>query len=193
MNGMEGSTLVRLARESIATAFAGGRVVVPREQWLAERRAAFVTLRLRRSGELRGCIGTLEAHKPLGEAVVHYARLAAFEDRRFEPLTRAESDIVLIDVSVLSPHVPLPVASEADAQTQLARTRPGVLLNYRGLSGVFLPQVWASLQDPREFLRHLKEKAGLPAQFWSDEIELRTFACDEYAEPDRLPSPRGAS
>jgi hypothetical protein len=193
MNVTEGSTLVRLARESIETAFEGGRVVVPREQWLAEQRAAFVTLRLRRSGELRGCIGTLEAHKPLGEAVIDYARLAAFEDRRFEPLTRAELDIVLIDVSVLSAHVPLPVESEADAHAKLERTRPGVLLSYRGRRGVFLPQVWASLQDPREFLRHLKEKAGLPGQFWSDEIDLRTFACEEYAEPDPPPAPEAAS
>ena len=193
MNAMEGSTLVRLARDSIETAFEGGRVVVPREQWLAERRATFVTLRLRRSGELRGCIGTLDPHKPLGEAVIEYARLAAFEDRRFEPLTRTELDIVVIDVSVLSPHVPLPVESEADAHAKLERTRPGVVLSYRGRRGVFLPQVWASLQDPREFLRHLKEKAGLPGHFWSDEIELRTFVCEEYAEPDPSPSPQEAS
>lgn len=193
MNVMEGSTLVRLARQSIETAFEGGRVVAPPEQWLAERRATFVTLRLRRSGELRGCIGTLEAHKPLGEAVIKYARLAAFDDRRFQPLTRAELDVVVIDVSVLSPNVPMPVDSEADARTKLERTRPGVVLSYRGLRGVFLPQVWASIEDPREFLRHLKEKAGLSGQFWSDEIELRTFACDEYAEPDRLQSPEEAS
>lgn len=193
MNVMEGSTLVRLARQSIETAFEGGRVVVPREGWLAERRATFVTLRLRRSGELRGCVGTLEAHKPIGEAVIDYARLAAFEDSRFEPLTRAELNVVVIDVSVLSPHVPLPVKSESDAHAKLERTRPGVLLSYRGLRGVFLPQVWESLQEPREFLRHLKEKAGLPGQFWSDEIELRTFACDEYAEPEVVPSAQEAS
>lgn len=193
MNVTEGATLVRLARESIETAFEGRRVEVPREQWLAERRAAFVTLRLRRSGELRGCIGTLEARKPLGETVIDYARLAAFEDRRFEPLTRAELDIVLIDVSVLSPHVPLPVESEADAHAKLERARPGVLLSYRGRRGVFLPQVWASLQDPREFLRHLKEKAGLPGQFWSDEIDLRTFVCEEYTESEPPPAPEAAS
>jgi len=182
MNDREGALLVRLARESIETAFEGRRVEWPRETWLEELRATFVTLHLREGGELRGCIGTIDAHKPLGEAVVDYARLAAFEDRRFAPLTRAELGIVVIDVSVLSPLVPLPVESEADAHAKLARTRPGVLLSYGGQRGVFLPQVWASLADPREFLRHLKQKAGLPGHFWSGEIELRTFTCDEYAE-----------
>lgn len=193
MNTLEGSTLVRLARESIETAFEGRRAVVPRDEWLAERRATFVTLHLRQGGELRGCVGTLEAHQPLGESVVHHARLAAFEDRRFQPLAMAELDLVTIDVSVLSAHVPLPVESEEDALAKLARARPGVLLSYRGQRGVFLPQVWQSLPDPREFLGHLKRKAGLPAHFWSDEFELRTFTCDEYAEGEERPPAREAS
>lgn len=189
MKSGDGSALVRLARESIEAAFEGGRVAVPRDGWLAERRATFVTLRVRPSGELRGCVGTLEANQAVGDSVVHHARLAAFEDRRFRPLARAELALVSIEVSVLSPPEPFSVRDEADALATLERARPGVLLSYHGQRAVFLPQVWQSLPDPRDFLAHLKRKAGLPAHFWSAEFEWHIFTCDEYAEgEERMPA-----
>jgi AmmeMemoRadiSam system protein A len=182
MNDAEGATLLRLARAALETAFDNTRVAVPREPWLDEPRATFVTLRLREDDELRGCVGSVEARQPLGEAVIASARSAAFHDPRFAPLTCEELALVRIDVSVLSPLVPCPVASEADAHATLGRTRPGVMLSHGGRRGVLLPQVWESVPDPGEFLRHLKRKAGLAGGFWSPQIELCTFTCDVFDE-----------
>jgi AmmeMemoRadiSam system protein A len=193
VSDVRGTTLVRLAREAIATSFDGRHVAVPREPWLDELRAMFVTLRRRQRGELRGCIGTTAARQPLGEAVIAYARLAAFGDRRFDPLTREELDLISIDVSVLSPLTPLPVTSEADAHAKLQRARPGVALSYGHARGVFLPQVWQSLADAADFLRHLKQKAGLPGHFWSEAIALHTFTCEVFAEPETAAPPGEAS
>jgi AmmeMemoRadiSam system protein A len=190
---MNGATLLRLARAALETSFDGGRVVVPREPWLDEMRATFVTLRRLQDGGLRGCVGSVAARRPLGEDVIASARLAAFHDTRFDPLTREELDLVCIDVSVLSPLAPWPAASEADARLTLDRTRPGVVLSYGSLRGVLLPQVWGSLLDAGEFLRHLKQKAGLPARFWSPAIELHTFTCDEFVEPGARPPRAEAS
>ncbi|MBL8140080.1 MAG: AMMECR1 domain-containing protein, partial [Acidobacteria bacterium] len=80
-----GAVLLGLAREAIATAFAGADVTPPPLAWLEEPRAVFVTLR-DRHGDLRGCIGTIDARRPLGEAVIDAARGAAFRDGRFGPL-----------------------------------------------------------------------------------------------------------
>jgi AmmeMemoRadiSam system protein A len=177
-----GAVLLGLAREAIATSFVGGDVTPPPLTWLEEPRAAFVTLR-DRHGELRGCIGTIEARHPLGEAVIDAARGAAFRDGRFAPLKAGELAGMRIDVSVLSPMTALHVSSEADAIDQLARTKPGVLLSCGGRRSVLLPKVWISVPHAADFLRLLKLKAGLPATFWSDEVTLQVFTSDDVAEP----------
>jgi len=178
----DGEILVGLARRAIETSFVGGDVEPPRLPWLEEPRAVFVTLR-ERNGDLRGCIGSIEARLPLAQAVIEAARGAAFRDGRFSPLSRNELDHVHLDVSVLSPMTPLRFSNEADAVRQIDRTRPGVLFTWAGRRSVLLPQVWGSIPDAADFLGHLKLKAGLPAQFWSDEVALHVFTCEEFAEP----------
>jgi hypothetical protein len=178
-----GEVLLAIARESLAEAFEGTGESRPARQdapWLAEPGATFVTLT--RGGELRGCIGSLEPHRPLGEDVRANARAAAFRDPRFPPLAAAELPRVTIEVSLLGPAVPLAVTSEAEALARLRPERDGVILEYGEARATFLPQVWEQLPDPRSFVAHLKQKAGLPPSFWSPELRLWTYEVTKWEE-----------
>ena len=130
---------------------------------------------LRREGELRGCIGTVDAWRPLGEDVRANAVAAAFHDPRFPPLARDEFDDTSIEVSLLGPHEPVPASDEAQALATLRPGVDGVLLECGRRRATFLPQVWEQLPEPREFLRALKRKAGLAGDFWSDEVRARAL------------------
>ena len=186
-------TLLRLARHALEASLDDRPLVIPPDPWLQAPGAAFVSLRQRPGGALRGCVGSVEARQPLGHAVASAAIAAAFRDARFKPVVAAELSSICVEISVLSPLEPLPVASEADARSRLDRSRPGVVLQAGWRRSVLLPKVWDSIEDAGEFLRHLKLKAGLPAGFWSDSIELSVFTCDELAEPDDRPAAEAAS
>ena len=147
---------------------------------MAEPGASFVTLT--RRGDLRGCIGSLEAHRPLGLDVRENAVAAAFRDPRFMPLSRKEFDGVRVEVSVLSPHEPLVLGSEKDALDVLRPGIDGVVFEYGHHRSTFLPQVWEQLPDPAEFIAHLKRKAGLPMDFWADEVRLSRYTVDKWKE-----------
>jgi len=182
MTDVDGTALLELARRAIEAGFDAELVSVPEDPWLHAPGAVFVTLYQGPDDALRGCIGSIDASQPLGNAVISAACSAAFRDPRFAPLTRAELSSVRLDISVLSPLTPLPVTSEAHARVELERTRPGVVLRYEHRQGLFLPKVWTSVADGGEFLRQLKLKAGLPGTFWSDAVELSVFTCDVWAE-----------
>jgi AmmeMemoRadiSam system protein A len=156
-----GRTLTGLARAGIGDALGRGRAAVPADDWLREHRATFVTLTLDR--RLRGCIGSLEAHRPVGEDVVANARSAALRDPRFAPLTLGEFDRVEVEVSVLSAPALIQFADHDDLLDQLRPGVDGLILAADGRRGTFLPQVWEQLPEPEAFLAHLKQKAGLPA------------------------------
>lgn len=185
----EQDVLLRLAREAIERWFRREDVRLPAAAFLQAPAAVFVTLRQRPGGALRGCVGSIEAHLPLGHAVVAAARSAAFADPRFPPLSGAQLEWVRVEVSVLSPLRLLPVANEVEAVQELERTKPGVLLRCAHRQGVLLPKVWESVGDGAEFLRHLKLKAGLPVAFWSEAIELHLFTSEEFAEADERATP----
>ena len=140
---------------------------------LAERGAVFVTLR--RHGQLRGCIGTLEAVDPLVEAVADRARAAALHDPRFEPVTPDELDELDVSVSVLSPPAPLAVADHADLRAQLRPGIDGLVVEAGSHRATFLPSVWEDLADPDEFLHALWRKAGLPAGSWPPGIRCARY------------------
>lgn len=183
-----GRILLAIARESLADALkmggAGDRAVRHHrehpEPWLREPGATFVTLRRREL--LRGCVGSLRAYRPLAEDVWSNARAAAFSDTRFPPLTRDEFADINLEVSLLSPPEPLSVASEEEACRILRPGIDGVILEYREGRGTFLPQVWEQLPDPRRFLAHLKEKAGLPASFWHPDLRLWRYSVTKWEE-----------
>jgi hypothetical protein len=176
----KGRLLTALARASIAAGFGLPRPDLPRPAWLEEPAATFVTLTIR--GELRGCIGSIEPHRSLHDDVARNARAAAWEDPRFPPLTAGEWPAVRVEVSVLNEPQPYPFRSEADALSRLRPGIDGVILEYRGRRALFLPQAWEHLPDAREFLAHLKQKAGLPADLWNDDLRLSVFQVEAYHE-----------
>ena len=152
--------------------------------WLDAPGASFVTLTSGRApgGALRGCIGSLEARRPLRADVEANAVAAALHDPRFAPLTARELDDTVVEVSVLSAPAALPAADEAEL---LARLRPGVdgvVLSACGRRATFLPQVWEQLPDPADFLARLRRKAGLPADYWGCDVVVETYTVTAWQE-----------
>jgi len=145
---------------------------------LTERRATFVTLQKHR--QLRGCIGMLEATRPLAEDVAQNAFAAAFRDPRFPALTADEFSDLDIHVSILSPAEPMAFTSEQDLISQLQPGIDGLILEEGRRRGTFLPSVWESLPSPEQFLRHLKQKAGLPPDYWSDNILIYRYRTEMF-------------
>lgn len=176
----KGTALVSIARGSVERHLGHSRFEEPDMPWLREPGATFVTLTL--EGMLRGCIGSIEASRPLGEDVRRNALAAAFSDMRFAPLTLGELIDTRFEVSLLSPMVPLQVESEGDLVSRLEPGRDGVLLEWHNHRGTFLPQVWEQLPDPRDFVRHLKRKAGLRDDFWSGDLIVRTYGVSNWSE-----------
>jgi AmmeMemoRadiSam system protein B/AmmeMemoRadiSam system protein A len=176
----KGASLLTLARTEIAKQFWAHLPEPSAQPWMAEPGACFVTLT--RQGELRGCVGTLEAHRPLGLDVRENALAAAFRDPRFMPLARAEFDDVRVEVSVLSLHEALAVGCEKDALAVLRPGIDGVVFEYAHYRSTFLPQVWEQLPDPAEFMAHLKRKAGLPKEFWAEGVRLSRYTVSKWKE-----------
>jgi AmmeMemoRadiSam system protein A len=136
-------------------------------------RATFVTLHKHR--QLRGCIGMLKAVRPLAEDIAENAFAAAFRDYRFPPLSADEFDQLEIHLSILTPPEPIAFTSEEDLLAQLRPGEDGLIIEEDGRRGTFLPSVWENLPDPKQFLRHLKQKAGLPADYWSDNLRFYRY------------------
>lgn len=138
--------------------------------------ACFVTLQLK--GNLRGCIGSLEAHRALVNDVVHNAYSAAFNDYRFSPLTKEEYSNLEISISVLSKPEPLEFSSEQDLINKIRPQVDGLILSSGANKGTFLPSVWEQIPTAKEFLRHLKNKAGLPSDYWSEQIKILRYTAE---------------
>lgn len=145
--------------------------------------ACFVTLT--RNGELRGCIGSLEAYRPLLDDLRSNALAAALRDPRFRPLGADELPQIAIEVSVLSEPQPLTFTSEADALARLRPSIDGVIFSAGGRRSTFLPQVWEQLPKPVGFLARLKQKAGLPADYWGPDVQLAVYQVRAFHEADR--------
>ena len=177
------TSLVALARASIEHGLAQGRplAVEPAayEPELRRRGASFVTLE--RGGALRGCIGSLEAQRPVAVDVAENAFAAAFRDARFAPLGAEELAGLRVRVTLLSPLERLAVASEAEL---LAALRPGIdglVLRVGTERATFLPAVWNDLPEPRAFLRALLRKAELPADSWPRDAEVWRYTTRDVA------------
>ena len=143
---------------------------------LQEIRAVFVTLEINKN--LRGCIGSLEAHRPLVEDIAYNAYAAAFSDPRFSPLNEAEFPQLKIHISILNQAEPMQFTSEQDLIRQLRPGVDGLILTDNGFRGTFLPSVWESLPKSEDFLAHLKLKAGLPQNYWSDTIKIERYTVE---------------
>ena len=180
LGGRFGELLKDVARRSIAQGARTGKpLAVDPEAFVPElraKRASFVTLR--QSGKLRGCIGTLEGTEPLVVGVAENAFKAAFRDPRFSPLAESELPETEIHRSILSPLERLEVLSEADLLLQLRPGVDGVVLQEGLHRGTFLPSVWEELPDAVQFVQQLKRKAGLPAEHWSDDLEVWRYTAE---------------
>ncbi len=178
----QGKSLLSIARAAISTAL--GRPVTAAEEgpWLRQPGACFITLTQRQ--QLRGCIGSLEARRPLLADVKSNAVSAALHDPRFVPLTLAELDITDLEVSVLSASQPLQFSSEADALSQLRPGVDGVIFEFGHYRSTFLPQVWEQLPSPSVFMAHLKRKAGLAPDFWDKGVQLQRYTVCKWREKE---------
>jgi hypothetical protein len=156
-----GATLIEIARAAIEERLFG-KAATPRDApWLGRPGATFVTLL--KNGELRGCIGSLEAVKPLAQDVADNSLAAAFRDPRFPELTAPEWPRCAVEVSLLSACMPIRYTDEADLLRQIRAGEDGLILEAEGRRATFLPQVWESVPDKRAFLGQLVRKAGLPS------------------------------
>jgi len=177
-----GRVLLAHARSAIAGALRLAAHPAPDRGFLQRPGASFVTLRS--AGSLRGCIGSLQARRPLGADVRANAVAAAFDDPRFAPLRVAEYEEIDVEVSVLSAASPLPVASEYDLHTQLRAGVDGLILELGSRRSTFLPQVWDALPGARDFVDELKRKAGLPREYWSDELRFSRYTVEKFTEAE---------
>jgi AmmeMemoRadiSam system protein A len=175
-----GPVLVRVARGAISAELGLPADGNDTPAWLACEGASFITLMLER--KLRGCIGTLRPHRTLAEDVRANAVGAAFRDPRFGRLTPAEFSAVSVEVSVLSPLEPLAFGDEADALRQLRAGVDGLIFEYGHHTSTFLPQVWADIPEPADFLAHLRYKAGLPPDFWDKDVKLSRYTVQKWKE-----------
>lgn len=175
--------LLDLADASIREGLRHGRPcpvdVAAYPQSLRRDGAAFVTLH--RNGQLRGCIGHLEAVQSLLDDVAENAFNAAFRDPRFKPLESAELDGLEVEISVLGVPRPLEFSSESDLVDQIRPGVDGLILKAGYHQGTFLPTVWESLPDKRDFLQHLKQKAGLAVDYWSDNVRVWRYTTESFA------------
>ena len=175
-----GAALLARARNAIASALGGAQVKEPAHPALHQPGATFVTLMWQ--GQLRGCVGSVEAFRPLDQDVRENARAAAFRDPRFAPLRAGELAATRVEVSLLTHPEPIRFATEEDAVCQLRPGIDGVILERGRHRGTFLPQVWESVPDPWQFMSKLKRKAGLSEDFWSKDVRLYRYEVQKWSE-----------
>ncbi len=176
--------LLDIARQSIHSGLESGRAlqldVTDFDDNLLVETAVFITLT--RFGDLRGCIGSLQAIDPLVQAVASSAFNAAFRDHRFGKVDSTELGELSIEISVLSELEPVEAASRQLLLDELQPGVDGLLMEDRGYRSTFLPKVWEKLPSANEFLGELMRKAGLPAGHWSDSIRFHRYHTLSFAE-----------
>ena len=181
----EKQTLLRIAREAIENAVLG-KVSPPIDQTsltqtLREHGSSFVTLTIH--GELRGCIGALEAYQPLAEDVREHTIAAALKDPRFPPLTHKELSRIQIEVSRLTSPQELEYSDSDDLLKKLRPHVDGVILKHGHRRATFLPQVWEKIPDPVEFLEQLCYKMGERGNLWREaNLQVCTYQVEEFHE-----------
>ena len=178
--GEAAATLLPIARAAIATHLGKSHAADESAPWLRQQGASLVTLKLDK--KLRGCIGSLRAHRPLIDDVKVNARAAAFKDPRFKPLTAVEYDNIEIEISLLSALSTLQFTDESSALAQLTPHVHGVIFHYGHHRSTYLPQVWENFSDPYMFLATLKQKAGLPPNFWDASVTIQTYTVTKLRE-----------
>lgn len=179
--------LLKVARQAMESAVRGGALSFADHRGLSpdllQDGASFVTLTER--GNLRGCIGALEAYQPLVDDVQEHAIAAATQDYRFRPVQPAELPLIQIEISHLTPPVLLEYTDPDDLLQNLHPGADGVILQDGRARATFLPQVWEQLPSKSDFLDHLCRKMGAPASLWrSKHLQVRIYHVEEFHEED---------
>lgn len=176
----QGRKLIRVAISAIVAGLRNGKppriLMKSVPEPLRAQRASFVTLT--REGSLRGCVGSLEANRPLAVDVAYNAYSAAFRDPRFPALEPAEAKGIGVALSLLSAPIDIEMFDQDDLLSQLRPGRDGLIIHDPGPGGgraVFLPQVWEDIPDPIDFLTRLRLKAGMAGDHWSDSFTAKRF------------------
>jgi AmmeMemoRadiSam system protein A len=181
---MSSQIYVHIARSAIEARLEGSHLdkapFVAGAPELSEKGAAFVTLTV--GGKLRGCIGSLIAHRSLIDDLVANAEAAAFRDPRFPPLTQSEFDEISVEVSILTPPEQVLYRDAADLHSMIRPGRDGVILRQGSNQATFLPQVWDELNDFEIFFAHLGIKAGLGADPLASHPEVYTYQVEKFTE-----------
>lgn len=175
--------LLRLARSVLENELFGTTHDV--EQYNKEEfqgiQGVFVTLKIKNN--LRGCIGRIEAQKPIFDNIVELSKASAFEDHRFSPLTRKELKKTIIEISILSEPIEVNGQSSYEKILKIKPRKDGVIISAEGKKATFLPQVWDSLPIREDFVSDLCQKAGLPGNYWEDNlIEILTYQVEHFQE-----------
>jgi len=183
---MDGALLARLAADAVRSRLTGDRLVarLPSAGVLHADGASFVTLE--RSGALRGCVGTLEAVRPLHRDVVRNA-LRAMNDPRLPPVTAGDWPALDVKVSVLQTPLPVPAGSREELLAALTPGEHGLILTDGTRRATFLPSVWAKLPEAPRFVAALLRKGGWPESGWPAGIQALRYGSAEFH--DRSPRP----
>ncbi|MGZ5209166.1 MAG: AmmeMemoRadiSam system protein A [Sulfuricurvum sp.] len=181
---MLSSLSLKIAREAIKSRFDGSTIDKEKFSKLYPetglKQATFVTLTLH--GQLRGCIGSLVAHRPLIDDLISNAQSAAFHDPRFRPLTAAEFEAIKIEVSLLSEPKLVTYANQAELKSLIHAGVDGVILRLGDYQATFLPQVWEELSDFESFFAHLGMKAGIGNDPLAYHPEIYTYQVEKIKE-----------
>ncbi len=184
MDAGQRAQLLRLARQVLTSRLSRGKPphidTASFPAPLQTHAACFVTLE--QQGRLRGCIGSLAAHRPLVEDVATNVQKAAFEDPRFRPLQPEELDRTTLKIALLTPSRRMSFTSQEDLESQLTPHRDGLILRDGRHAGTFLPMVWEKLDTPHAFVEALKVKAGLPRNHWSDTLTIDRFHAESFSD-----------
>lgn len=189
LSQLDGETLLCLGRHALEAYVRKGKLppldLAPLSPCLQAAGASFVTLK--KYGQLRGCVGSLEAVRPLAQDVCQRAADAASRDYRFQPVRADELQEIRIEISVLSPPKPLRYSRPDEIPTLLNPGGDGVILSSGICRATFLPQVWERASVPEEFLGLLCRKAGLPPDAWlHGRVELQTYQVNRFCEAANL-------
>ncbi len=179
-----GAVLLRWARDRLREELGGPQAERPvAHAWGSRHAATFVTLRWRDDDRLQGCIGTLEPRRSIIEDVGHNVVSAALGDPRAEPITLEDIDRLSIHISILSALEPIRFTDEASALAAIRPGRDGIVIEWLVHRATFLPSMWPRLPQVHEFMATLKRKAGLPPDFWDDDLRLFRYTVEEHADP----------
>ena len=189
------TTVCEIAVDAIEIALSRGRRTRPAldelDSHFSELAATFVTLE--RGSRLLGCVGSLEARRPLAFDVADHALAAAFDDPRVPPVTNDDFAAMSVKVSVLSHACPLPARTFEELRDAIRPGADGVIVEAGPrVRATFLPSVWPKVADAEEFLDALWMKAGLRPRTWPDSLRVARYTTVEFTDPgprDFRPSP----